>query len=94
MPFEQEHLAEECICCGKEAKQMVYWEKRINTFLIGDKRTLGCIIKCNPKVLFSSIQYFMYFLDGRMLFLFYVLRRINSNIPIRNVESPIKIDIG
>ena len=27
MPFEQEHLAEECICCGKEAKQMVYWGK-------------------------------------------------------------------
>ncbi|MBG9491880.1 hypothetical protein ABE54_03740 [Bacillus thuringiensis] len=24
MSFEQEHLAEECICCGKEAKQMVY----------------------------------------------------------------------
>ncbi len=27
MPFEQEHLADECICCGKEAKQMVYWGK-------------------------------------------------------------------
>ena len=32
MPFEQEHLADECICCGK-AKQMVYWEKRINALL-------------------------------------------------------------
>jgi len=27
MPFEQEQLADECICCGKEAKQMVYWGK-------------------------------------------------------------------
>ncbi|CRF96004.1 Prolyl-tRNA synthetase%2C C-terminal [Streptococcus pneumoniae] len=27
MPFEQEHLADECVCCGKEAKQMVYWGK-------------------------------------------------------------------
>jgi prolyl-tRNA synthetase len=25
MPFEQEKLAETCICCGKEAKEMVYW---------------------------------------------------------------------
>lgn len=27
MPFEQEHLADECICCSKEAKHMVYWGK-------------------------------------------------------------------
>ena len=25
MPFEQEHLADTCVCCGKPAKQMVYW---------------------------------------------------------------------
>ncbi|HIW25606.1 MAG TPA: proline--tRNA ligase [Firmicutes bacterium] len=25
MPFEQEHLSDKCICCGKEAKYMVYW---------------------------------------------------------------------
>ncbi|MDE7268861.1 MAG: proline--tRNA ligase [Acetatifactor sp.] len=25
MPFEQEELAEECVCCGKPAKKMVYW---------------------------------------------------------------------
>lgn len=27
MPFEQEHLSDHCVCCGKEAKQMVYWAK-------------------------------------------------------------------
>ena len=27
MPFEQEHLADTCICCGKPAKKMVYWGK-------------------------------------------------------------------
>ncbi|EYE88693.1 prolyl-tRNA synthetase [Fervidicella metallireducens AeB] len=27
MPFEQEHLSDKCICCGKEAKHMVYWGK-------------------------------------------------------------------
>jgi prolyl-tRNA synthetase len=27
MPFEQEHLADTCVCCGKEAKTMVYWGK-------------------------------------------------------------------
>ncbi len=27
MPFEQEELAETCICCGKKAKKMVYWGK-------------------------------------------------------------------
>lgn len=25
MPFEQEQLAETCVCCGKPAKKMVYW---------------------------------------------------------------------
>jgi prolyl-tRNA synthetase len=25
MPFEQEELAQECVCCGKPAKKMVYW---------------------------------------------------------------------
>ena len=25
MPFEQETLAETCVCCGKPAKTMVYW---------------------------------------------------------------------
>ncbi|MGN1146662.1 MAG: proline--tRNA ligase [Acetatifactor sp.] len=25
MPFEQEQLAEACVCCGKPAKKMVYW---------------------------------------------------------------------
>lgn len=27
MPFEQEKIAETCICCGKPAKTMVYWGK-------------------------------------------------------------------
>lgn len=27
MPFEQEHLADTCVCCGKPAKTMVYWGK-------------------------------------------------------------------
>ena len=27
MPFEQEKLSDKCICCGKEAKKMVYWGK-------------------------------------------------------------------
>ena len=27
MPFEQEHLADTCVCCGKPAKAMVYWGK-------------------------------------------------------------------
>ena len=25
MPFEQEHLSDTCVCCGKPAKKMVYW---------------------------------------------------------------------
>lgn len=27
IPFEQENLSDKCICCGKEAKHMVYWGK-------------------------------------------------------------------
>jgi prolyl-tRNA synthetase len=27
MPFEQEHLSDSCVCCGGEAKHMVYWGK-------------------------------------------------------------------
>ncbi len=27
MPFEQEQLADVCVCCGKPAKKMVYWGK-------------------------------------------------------------------
>ena len=25
IPFEQEHLSDHCVCCGKPAKKMVYW---------------------------------------------------------------------
>lgn len=27
IPFEQEHLSDKCVCCGKEAKYMLYWGK-------------------------------------------------------------------
>ena len=27
MPFEQEHLSDTCVCCGKPAKTMVIWGK-------------------------------------------------------------------
>jgi prolyl-tRNA synthetase len=27
MPFEQEEVADTCVCCGKKAKAMVYWGK-------------------------------------------------------------------
>ncbi|WP_425311810.1 proline--tRNA ligase [Neobacillus novalis] len=27
IPFEQEQLSDSCVCCGKKAKQMVYWAK-------------------------------------------------------------------
>ena len=27
MPFEQEHLSDVCVCCGKPAKSMVVWGK-------------------------------------------------------------------
>jgi prolyl-tRNA synthetase len=27
MPFEQEEIAKTCVCCGKEAKKLVFWGK-------------------------------------------------------------------
>lgn len=27
MPFEQEHISDTCVCCGKKAEKMVYWAK-------------------------------------------------------------------
>lgn len=27
IPFEQEHLSDKCICCGRPAKKMLYWGK-------------------------------------------------------------------
>ncbi|MBO4501249.1 MAG: proline--tRNA ligase [Clostridia bacterium] len=27
IPFEQEHISDTCVCCGKPAKHMVYWGK-------------------------------------------------------------------
>ncbi|WP_213084050.1 proline--tRNA ligase [Heyndrickxia camelliae] len=27
IPFEQEHLSDKCVCCGGEAKHLVYWAK-------------------------------------------------------------------
>ncbi len=27
MPFEQEHISDKCICCGKPAEKMVIWAK-------------------------------------------------------------------
>lgn len=27
MPFEQEHISDKCVCCGREAKKLVYWGK-------------------------------------------------------------------
>ena len=27
MPFEQEMIDEKCVCCGKDAKKLVYWGK-------------------------------------------------------------------
>ena len=27
IPFEQEHLSDVCVCCGKPAQKMVYWGK-------------------------------------------------------------------
>ncbi|MEN2776385.1 proline--tRNA ligase [Acetivibrio clariflavus] len=27
IPFEQEKISDKCVCCGKEAKHMVYWAK-------------------------------------------------------------------
>lgn len=27
IPFEQEHISDKCVCCGRKAKHMVYWGK-------------------------------------------------------------------
>ena len=27
MPFEQEHISDTCVCCGRAAKKLVYWGK-------------------------------------------------------------------
>ncbi len=27
IPFDEEHLSDKCVCCGKDAKHMVYWGK-------------------------------------------------------------------
>ena len=27
MPFEQKHISDTCVCCGKPAKKLVYWGK-------------------------------------------------------------------
>ena len=28
IPFEQEHISDKCVCCGKEAKHMVIWGRQ------------------------------------------------------------------
>ena len=28
MPFEQEHLEDKCVCCGKDASKMVVWARQ------------------------------------------------------------------
>ena len=28
MPFEQEHLSDTCVCCGKPATKMVVWGRQ------------------------------------------------------------------
>ena len=28
IPFEEEHLADTCVCCGRPAKHMVFWGKQ------------------------------------------------------------------
>ena len=43
MPFEQEHLSDVCVCCGKPAKKMVYWD-----VLINNKR--DCCLFCKSVV--------------------------------------------
>ena len=27
IPFDEEHISDKCVCCGKEAKHMVIWGK-------------------------------------------------------------------
>lgn len=36
IPFNEEHIADTCVCCGKPAKHMVFWGKHviINTLII------------------------------------------------------------
>lgn len=47
MPFEQEHLAEECVCC---VNKWCIGEKRINALLDRkDEKDFGLHNKCNPK---------------------------------------------
>lgn len=28
IPFEEEHISDVCVCCGKPAKHQVYWGKQ------------------------------------------------------------------
>ena len=28
IPFEQEHISDKCVCCGKPATTMVYWGRQ------------------------------------------------------------------
>jgi prolyl-tRNA synthetase len=28
IPFNEEHIADKCVCCGKEAKYMVVWGRQ------------------------------------------------------------------
>ena len=28
IPFEEEHLSDVCVCCGKPARHMVYWGRQ------------------------------------------------------------------
>ena len=28
IPFEQEHISDKCVCCGKPATKMVYWGRQ------------------------------------------------------------------
>ena len=28
IPFEEEHISDTCVCCGKPAKHMVYWGRQ------------------------------------------------------------------
>lgn len=63
-------------------------------FLVDDEKDFGLHNKMQPKVLFSFYNLFHVCFRWKDVFYFAFLRRINSNIPIRNVESPIKIDAG
>ena len=28
IPFEEEHIGDTCVCCGKPAKHMLYWGRQ------------------------------------------------------------------